>query len=224
MRSIRSSVLALVVLLAGAAPAAAEMTKAIGPIAGFSYSNLNISGSDALDARSTFAGGGVLDLGFNDKFGLRIEPMFVSKGAKATHRNAYWGSIDGTMFDLKYIEFPVMARYNLPSKSEAHGYLLGGVGLGFATKLEAELSQAGTTETVDFGDVLSSTDLSVDLGIGFSLPQGTNRWTFDGRAAIGVTNINNGGTVTFNGAPLVVPATTTHTLGFRLLVSYLFSL
>jgi len=72
--------------------------------------------------------------------------------------------------------------------------------------------------------VFSSTDLSVDLGIGFSLPQGANHWTIDGRAAIGVTNINNGGTVSFNGSALAVPATTTKTLGFRMLVTYLFPL
>ena len=224
MRSIRPSALALVALLIGVAPAAAAVTKAIGPIAGFSYSDLDISGSDKLEGRASFAGGAVLDLGFNDKFGLRIEPTFVSKGAKATHRNAYWGSIDGAQFNLEYIELPIMARYDLPAKSEAHGYLLGGVGVGFATKQEVDLTQGPEHATVDFSDVLGSTDLSVDLGIGFSLPQGTGRWTIDGRAAIGVTNINNGGTVTFNGGPLVVPASKTHTLGFRMLVSYLFSL
>jgi len=206
-----------------AAPAAA-LDKAIGPVAGFSYSDLSIDGQSGLEGRASFAGGGVVDLGLNDKFGIRIEPMFVSKGAKATHRNAYWGSVDGVTFNLKYIELPIMARYNLPSKSEAHGYLLGGLGVGFATQREAELSQAGTVETIDFGDVFSSTDLSVDLGIGFSLPQGANRWTIDGRAAIGVTNINDGGTVSFNGSALAVPATTTKTLGFRMLVTYLFPL
>src|SRR5262245_28372002 len=116
MRSIRPVWLAMVAVLAlGSATPAAALKKEIGPIAGFSYSNLNIDGSDALEGRGSFAGGGVLELGFNDHFGLRIEPTFVSKGAKATHRNAYWGSVDGVTFDLNYIAVPILARYNLPS-------------------------------------------------------------------------------------------------------------
>lgn len=226
MRSIRTSslTLATVLVLAVAAPAAAG-TKSAGFIAGFSYSNLNIQGSSGLDGRGSFAGGGVLDLGVNDKFGIRIEPTFVSKGAKATHRNAYFGSVDGVLFDLNYIDVPVLARFDLPSESKSsHGFALGGVAVGFATKQEAELSQGSQHETVDFGPVFSSIDVNLDLGLGLAVPMGANCWTFDGRAAIGVMNINNGGTVTFQGNPLVVPSTTTHTLGFRLLVTYLFAL
>jgi len=147
MRPIQPRMLAHAAMLALliASPAAA-LTKELGPIAGFSYSNLNISGQSGLNGRASVALGAALDLGFNEH------------------------------------------------------------------------------ETVDFKDVLSSTDVSVDLGIGFSLPQGPNRWAIDARAAFGVTNINSGGTVTFNGGPLVVPATSTHTIGFRTLVSYLFKL
>lgn len=211
-------------LALGVATPAAALTKSVGAIAGFSYSNLNIQSSSGLDGRGSFAGGGVLDLGFGDKFGLRIEPMFVSKGAKTTHRNAYWGTIDGVVFDLNYIDVPVVARYALPTTSATQGFVLGGVGLGFATKQEAKLTQGTQNETIDFGNVFSSVDVSLNLGIGLSIPQGANRWTVDGRAAIGVSNINNGGTVTFAGNPLVVPSTTTHTLAFRMLVTYLFSL
>jgi len=225
MRPIQPRMLAHAAMLALliASPAAA-LTKELGPIAGFSYSNLNISGQSGLNGRASVALGAELDLGFNEHFGLRIDPMFVSKGAEATHRNAYWGTMDGAKFNLNYIDVPVLARYDLPAKSEAHGYLLGGVGVSFATKREVDLTQGNEHETVDFKDVLSSTDASVDLGIGFSLPQGPNRWAIDARAAFGVTNINSGGTVTFNGGPLVVPATSTHTIGFRTLVSYLFKL
>jgi len=219
----RSLAFAAMLALTTAAPALA-VKKSAGVIAGFSYSNLNIQGSSGLDGRGSFAGGGVLDLGVNDKFGVRIEPMFVSKGAKSTHRNAYWGSVDGALFNLNYIDVPVLARYALPTTSATHGFVLGGLAVGFATKREAELSQGTQHETIDFGDVFSSVDASLDLGLGLSVPQGANQWTFDGRTAIGLTNINNGGTVTFGGSPLAVPSTTTHTLAFRLLVTYLFSL
>jgi hypothetical protein len=125
------------------------------------------------------------------------------------------------VFQLDYIDVPVLARFDLGA-SPAHGYLLGGIGIGFATQLEVELTQGNRHETVDLEDVFSSTDVTLDLGAGVSFPVGSNRMTFDGRVAFGLTNINEGGTITFNGSPLDVPSTSTHTLDFRVFATYLF--
>ena len=65
-------------------------------------------------------------------------------------------------------------------------------------------------------------DLTLDLGLGYNFPAASNRLTFDARVAIGLLNINAGGTVTFNGTPLPVPDTSTHTLDFRLFATYFF--
>ena len=165
----------------------------------------------------------MVDFWINDTFGIRVEPTWLSKGAKATQHNAYWGTIDGVVFNLDYIDVPVLARLDL-SKSDTHPYVLGGLGVSFATKQEAELTKAGYKQTIDFGGVLSPTDLSVDLGTGVSLPLGRNRMTLDVRGAYGLLNINKGGSVTFAGSPLPVPSTATHTLDFRAFASYLFSL
>ena len=72
--------------------------------------------------------------------------------------------------------------------------------------------------------MFSSTDLTLDMGAGVSIPAGHNRVTIDLRGAYGLTNINQGGTVMFNGSPLAVPSTATHTLDFHVFASYLFSL
>ena len=220
MRRARLCFLMLALSLAST-PAVAETQ--LGLIGGLNFSNLRIEGANSLGVRTSFAAGGVVDVGLNDRFGIRIEPMFLSKGTKATQRNAYWGTVDGAVFKLDYINVPVLARIDLAA-SETRGYFVGGVSVGFATQLEVELSQTGTTETVDFGDVFSPNDVSLDLGFGVSLPVGTNRMSFDGRAAIGLTEINEGGTVTFRGAPLAVPPTSTKTVDFRLFASYLFPL
>ena len=194
-----------------------------GVIAGFNFANLRIENQSDLTGRSTFAIGGVADFGINDRFGIRVEPTFLSKGTKATQRNAYWSTMDGAVFDLDYIDVPILARYDLGEREVTHSYFLGGLGVSIATKQEAELTQGPETETVDMGDVLNPMDVSLDLGAGVSFPVGrNNRLTIDGRAAIGLININDGGTITFDGAPLAVPATSTHTLDFRLMATYLF--
>ena len=164
------------------------------------------------------------DFTINDRLGIRVEPMFLSKGAKATERNAYWSTIDGVWFDLDYIEVPVLARFHLVDSGTPGGYFLGGLGFGFATGQNVELQQGTASETVDFEDVFSPFDLSLNLGAGFTVPVGGNRMTFDTRFALGLININDGGTVTFQGAPLDVPSNNTTTLDIRFFATYLFPL
>lgn len=203
---------------------AVAVTTQLGVLAGFNFADLNIDGQSGMDVRTSFAAGGVLDLGFSDRFGIRIEPTFLSKGGKATSRNAYWGTIDGAVFKLDYIDLPVLARIDLATTTDTRGYLLAGIAVSFATQSEVELTQANNGGTADLGDVFKPTDTSVILGLGFSFPAGTNRAGIDGRVAYGVTDINQGGTTTFNGAPLAVPATSTQTLDFRIFATYLFSM
>lgn len=202
-------------------PVLARAETRFGPIAGLNIANLDIEGRSGLNVRTTVALGGAVDIGLGERFGLRIEPMFVSKGTKAQKYNAYWASVDKAVFELDYANIPVLARYELGA-AETRGYVLGGVGVGFATRREAELTQTNVTETIDFADVFASTDVSLDVGAGISFAVGTNRLTLDGRVAFGLVDINEGGTVTFDGAPLTVPDTSTKTLDFRILATYLF--
>lgn len=223
MFRMRWSLVSLAVFVGTAflAPAAPAAETRFGPIGGLNIANLDIEGRSGLNVRTTIAIGGVVDIGLGERFGLRIEPMYVSKGTKAEKRNAYWGSVDKAVFELDYANIPVMVRYDLGS-SEVRGYVLAGVAIGFAARQEVELTQTGVTETVDFSDVFGSTDASIDVGAGVSFPVGTKRVTLDGRVAFGVMDINQGGSVVFDGAPLAVPDNTTKTLDFRILASYLF--
>jgi hypothetical protein len=218
MRPFRLMLAALAVCLVST-PALAGIE--VGPITGFSFSNLRIDGEDNLQGRSSFAIGAAADYGLNDRMGIRVEPTFLSKGTKATNRNAYWGTLDGVVYDLAYLDVPVLLRYDLAT-TPTRGYLLGGFAVSFATKREADLTQGNNSETVDMSGVLSSTDVSFNFGVGMSVAAGANRLTFDARTAIGLVDINNGGTVTFAGAPLAVPGTATNTLDFRILATLLF--
>ena len=219
MRRVRSWCLALVAL--SLASNAWALTPEFGVIAGMNLAKLNIEGRDHGELRTAFAAGGAFDLGLNDRFGVRIEPSFLSRGGKASQRNAYWGSVDGAVFQLDYLAVPVLARYNLTAES-IHPYVLGGLGFNFATSQKAKLTAGPNHETVDLGDVYSPFDLTLDLGLGYNFPAASNRLTVDARVAIGLLNINDGGTVTFNGSPLEVPDTSTHTLDFRLFATYFF--
>jgi outer membrane protein with beta-barrel domain len=224
MSRMRRSVVSVVTLvcltlISGSAAHAAETW--FGPIAGLNIANMDIEGRSGLNVRTTFAIGGAVDVGFGNRFGMRIEPMYVSKGTKANEYNAYWATVNQAVIAVDYANLGLLARLNL-SNAETRGYLLGGLGIGAAINKEVEISQGNVTEKVDFSDVFGSTDITIDLGAGVSFPVGTNRLTLDGRVAFGVVDVNEGGTVTFDGAPLTVPDTATKTLDFRILASYLF--
>jgi hypothetical protein len=224
MRPFRLLFVALAFSLASTPAAAAGAAKTeFGVIAGFNFATLQIDGVSNMDPRGAFAAGGAVDHSFNDKFGLLLEPMFMSKGGKSTERNAYWGTNDGAVFHLDCIDVPLLARYNLGTQEASHGYVLAGVGLSFATQTTVEISQGTTKGDVDFSNIFNSRDFSINAGAGISVPLGDNRMTFDGRVAYGLTDINKGGPVTFNGTTFTVPSNSTHTLDFRLFATYFFS-
>lgn len=220
MRSVRRLLMACALLLASS-PAWAETQ--LGAIAGFNFASLNIDAVSSLGVRSSFAVGGVLDQSITKRLGVRVEPMFLSKGAKTSQNNLYSATVDEAKFKLDYIDVPILARFDL-AETPTRAYLLGGVGVSFATSLDGEFTQAGARETVDFTNPFSDTDVSADLGLGVGFPAATGRVTIDGRVAIGLVNINDGGTVTYQGSPLTIPPTSTKTMDFRLFATYLFSL
>jgi Outer membrane protein beta-barrel domain len=218
MRSARVSFAALALVLVST-PAVAGTR--LGVLGGFNVADLKIEGVSDINVRSSFAFGGVVDVGINDRIGIRVEPTFLSKGGKVT-KNDYWGSVDEALFKLDCIDVPVLARIDLASTA-TRGYLLGGVGVSFATQYKVDVTRAGVRETIDFGDVFKSYDVSLDLGAGIGVPVGSNRMEFDGRVAIGLVDINDiGETLTFQGVPL--PSRSTKTLDLRVFATYLFSL
>lgn len=219
----RALALAAAFALAGAVPASA-MTKEVGVIGGFNVSTLKIDGQSGIDARSAFAVGGVLELGLKPHFAVRLEPMYLRNGGDATHRNAYWGTMDGAEFKLDYIGLPLLARYDFGTDGKRDPYVLGGFGFNFAVDQKVDLTQGQTRATVDLGNVFNPVDVTLELGAGIAFPAGANKWAVDGRLGYGVSNMNGGGTVTFNGSPLAVPSTSTHSLAGRFFVSYLFNL
>jgi len=221
MRPVALSVVALALLLI-TNPAAAGKTQ-LGAIAGVNFASLNIDAANSLGTRASFAIGGVIDQGITDRFGIRVEPTFLSKGAKTSQNNLYSATVNEAEFKLDYVDLPILARFDLAT-TPTRAYVLAGVSYSFATTSDVDLTLAGAKETVDFSDPFSSSDITADLGLGVGIPVGKDRMTFDGRVAFGLVNINDGGTVTYGGNPLTIPATSTKTIDFRLFATYLFSL
>jgi hypothetical protein len=170
----------------------------VGPTLGLNFGNLDIETVTALKVRTTVTFGGSAEFDLNDIWAIRVEPMYVSKGAKIGQYDPYLGS-DEVTFRLNYIDMPVLARLDL-GPTDARGYLLGGAAAGFRLGSEAEVKQGTVTEKVDLDEVVRTMDASLVLGAGISFPAGPYRAFLDGRASIGIADINKTGFVTIGGS------------------------
>ncbi len=178
----------LVVLLAviTVLPASAQVN--LGVLGGLNIANLKLDQGDMGGAefasRTVFGFGGILDYGIGENIALRLEPMYLQKGA-----NIEWEGIVGECFiKLSYFEVPLMFKYSF-SSDKINPYIMAGPGIGFLLEAKMEDSSSGVSVETDIKDETSNTDFSLGFGAGVSVPIGNNSFFVDGRYALGLANI-----------------------------------
>lgn len=193
-------------LLAISAPAAAQHE--IGVIAGLNLAHLH---SIELEERGhvfshlvRFGAGAVIDLSLTNRFGLRIEPIYVLKGAKG---NITQGTEIETKITLEYLQLPVLLKYAFKGRS-VRPYVMLGPSIGFRLKAKRTLSGPGTEPAENGKDIKEETNginFGMNLDIGMNLPIGHNNLFLEIFWAEGLTNIYDNQRVTDD-----VSKTTTH--------------
>ncbi|MEZ4386921.1 MAG: porin family protein [Candidatus Krumholzibacteriia bacterium] len=132
--------------------------------------------------------------------GLTLQPelLYVQQGGKYdTTIVDGGGNVLGTgdfIWDLNYIQLPVLARLNLPVVGTLLPTIIAGPALSFMASSGYSMEQNGNTlGSGDLEDV-KSTDLSLIVGLGFKVGAGPAGVTVDARYNIGSTNLNDAGT------------------------------
>ncbi len=124
----------------------------------------DFSGSDApdnTDMRNAFAGGAFFGWGINQQFGIQIEGLYMSKGAKGKDDSG--GTPVDVTLKLDYIEFPILLAVRFPAGEKLAFDIFAGPTLGF--NIKAEVEEEGTT--VDFKDDTESFEFGATFGGGF---------------------------------------------------------
>ncbi|MDH4037117.1 MAG: PorT family protein [Candidatus Krumholzibacteria bacterium] len=124
----------------------------------------DFGGSDAPDntsMRNAFAGGAFFGWGINEQFGIQIEGLYMSKGAKGKDDSG-GTPVDATV-KLDYIEFPILFAVRFPAGEKLAFDIFAGPTLGFNIKAEYE---AGG-ETQDVKDETESFEFGAAFGGGF---------------------------------------------------------
>ena len=167
-------------------PASAQIS--LGVLGGLNLANLNMDEGDMGDAefasRTVFGFGGILDYSISENVALRLEPMYLQKGADIVVD----GYDDQFIVKLSYFEVPMMFKYSFGSDN-VNPYIMAGPSIGFLLEAKTEVIVSGVSEETDIKDETSNVDFSLGFGAGVSLPMGNNSIFVDARYALGLTNI-----------------------------------
>jgi hypothetical protein len=130
--------------------------------------------------------GGILDLRLANNIALRLQPMYLQKGAKLESDELPEVEVK---FKLSYVELPVLLKLAL-GKGASQPYLLAGPAIGFLSSAKIAVKTSEIPEVgVDAQQFFKDIDFNLAFGAGLSFAAGRNAIFVEGRYALGIANI-----------------------------------
>jgi len=213
------SVLALAAMVAATS---AEAGTRLGVLGGVNLATFDANFGDLLDERrTTFGIGGTVEVDVYRNLSIAVQPMYIQKGEELTDSF----SSETITFKPAFLEFPVLLKAQL-IEGPARPYLMVGPSVGFllSHKVRFASPPLGVSTEVDFKDISKSAEFSMQFGGGLALGVGRVSGFVDGRYSVGLTNVNEGGTVMVLGTPEVVDPIDVKTRGFQIMAGVTTSL
>ncbi len=175
------------VLLMGVFHDAEARKSYFGVKGGLNHANIVGDDADELEPRDRFAGGVFYGMEFTDDFGMRIDGLYVQKGAEGEFVEPGEDHGHQSTISLDYIEFPVLFMVGFSTSEKFGANLLLGPTFGF--NLSAELEDQDHGETVDLE--VETFELGATFGGGVEYKVSTWSLIGDVRYALGGTSIND---------------------------------
>ena len=143
-----------------------------GPIAGVNLANVGGDESSENAMKIGFHVGGIVEISVNENFMVAPGIIYSIKGTQAKTNSDF-------KVNLNYLEIPINAKYKLESGLN----FFAGPYIGILMSAKAT---DGTID-VDVKELVQSTDIGVNIGLGFDLESGLG---FSAQYGLGVSNIN----------------------------------
>ena len=176
----------------------------VGVKGGANFADLEITFEDEpssnhdVQSKTLFGAGGIFGITLNKLFSIQLEPMVILKGGVYTEP-----SISDLNVKSSYLELPLLLKVGVGEKIRP--YILAGPSIGFVLASKAETKMAGIVLEADMLDMLKRTEFGAVFGAGLSVPVWKGSVFIEGRYALGLTNMNKGGTLNFKVGNLVLP-------------------
>jgi len=122
----------------------------------------------------------------------KIEPVYINKGAKLMEGE---DPMEEPEAELKstYIDLPVLLKYSFLEGISP--YLIAGMTLGYQVDTKLDVIFPGLETTIEMKDVTENIELGISFGGGLEVPINSINLFFDCRYTLGVTNMQQTGTV-----------------------------
>ena len=170
----RNGVLALILSLACAAPAAAQIS--YGVKGGVNFANVAIDPGGGASPSGRVGALAGLFATMPMPWGLTLQPeaIYTVKGARF--------EFDGfeSNYIVDYIEVPVLARFGVLR----NGYVIAGPSMAFRLRARSRIPFESSTEELDLDEEVESFDLGIVGGVGIEF----GRWHVDGRYTHGLSD------------------------------------
>jgi len=173
----------------------------IGIKAGLSFANFKTSkpltvdlgsiGEYAVDLKnlSSWQAGAFISLRMFGGFSLQPEVYYVTRGIKIDQ--TILGSSFTGKVELKYVEVPLLLKYNLALESSLNPVLYAGPYIALNLKAEQVFEFVGQKWQEDIKDDIKNFDFGLVFGGGIENEVGSITVILDVRLSIGLTDINN---------------------------------
>ena len=172
--TLRIPVLALILTIASAAPALAQMS--YGVKAGINYADVSFDGDVASSGRVGLLAGGFVTLPLCGWLAAQAEVIYTVKGTSVDIADIE------TDFIVDYVEVPLLARISFRKNM----YVAGGPSMAFRVRARSRTDFGGSTEEIDVKDDVESFDLGVVGAVGIEF----GKWVFDGRYTHGLSDLD----------------------------------
>lgn len=165
----------------------AQARKAYAGIKG-GVNKADITGHDAegLESRNRFIGGAFYGIDFTDDFGVRLDALYVQKGAEGPF-TVEDGDEHDVIISLDYLEFPVLFMVGFPTGEKFAVNLFAGPTFGFNMSAEIEIPEHGETEELD----VETFELGATFGGGAEYMLSSMSIIGDFRYALGGTSVTD---------------------------------
>lgn len=170
----RTVLLALIVVLACAAPAPAQI--AYGVKAGVNFADVAIDPDEGASSSGRLGALAGMFATIPIAWGLTLQPeaIYTIKGASF--------EVEGfeTNYIVDYVEVPVLARFRVLKSA----YVLAGPSMAFRVRARNRIAFGGSTEEIDLDNDVETFDVGIAGGIGMDV----GRWLVDARYTHGLSD------------------------------------
>lgn len=182
------------------------------------YVDKTITGYD-IQSLTLFGVGGFFGISVNEYLSVQIEPMYLQKGGVYTRPPG-----PDMRIQSNQLELPLLVKAGIGEK--VRPYIMGGLSMSFVLDASIEVEMAGRTWVGDLTEILKRTEYGAVFGAGISFPVWKGSTFIEGRYALGLSNVNEGGSLTLTSGnlelsgPQTDPRDEIRTKGWQIMVGY----